>query len=327
VFETCVNKLTQKPETLHKAKLLYGYFHKYEAQYGELSQVAKLEERIAELFPEDPSLAHFRSRYSSDKADKFDPILAPIVVSPTQLRPKTVMPSIEQPPSMHNSPAPQTRAVASPKPPHLRATNSPKRPLPADDYDDLNPPRKLARGESPLKGAAGRRLDQQRRSQASALHREITFLLGILPPASSYDTIRFNNSAMVNLIKKTHIPDYNSWKATQDQALHANGKLTRTGGLPGAPASADYSYPPYPGVPDPRQPSAGQDGTNRRLAPPATSYRQVSQGSTGGGPYDQAQGGYRQDYGSSAGPENTLGWQQPQASYQPPPPQYNRYQY
>ena len=65
VFETCVNRLTSKPETLAKARPLYAYFHKYESQYGELSQILKLEARMAELFPDDPKLKSFTCRYSS----------------------------------------------------------------------------------------------------------------------------------------------------------------------------------------------------------------------------------------------------------------------
>jgi len=41
-FETVVSRLTQKPELVSKAKPLYAFFHKYESQYGELSQISKL---------------------------------------------------------------------------------------------------------------------------------------------------------------------------------------------------------------------------------------------------------------------------------------------
>ncbi|EAQ83277.1 hypothetical protein CHGG_09681 [Chaetomium globosum CBS 148.51] len=221
LFETVVNRLTQKPELVHKAKPLYSYFHKYESQFGELAQIAKLEKRMAELFPEDPKLAHFTARYSTDK---FDPITARIIVSPvTQLRPKLLMPSIEQGTSLQNSPRPPPFATrASPAPQFLPATNSPKRPLPADDFDE--PPRKIQRndfgefqrGASPLKGAAGRRLDQQRRMQGQGvtsytttpapIARDITFLMGQIPRADFYDFQRFDPTKVTNLLRETTEP-------------------------------------------------------------------------------------------------------------------------
>ncbi|KAJ4292978.1 mRNA 3'-end-processing protein rna14 [Collariella sp. IMI 366227] len=232
LFETVVNRLTQKPELAHKAKPLYAYFHKYESQFGELAQIAKLETRMAELFPEDPKLAHFNARYSTDK---FDPIAARIIVSPaTQLRPKGLMPSIEQPISLQNSPRPPPFAMrASPGPQFMPATNSPKRPLPTDDFDE--PPRKIQRndfgefqrGASPLKGAAGRRLDQQRRMQGQGaasytaapapIARDITFLLGQIPRTELYDFHHFNPVNVTNLIRDTHIPEYSDWKTRGGQ--------------------------------------------------------------------------------------------------------------
>ncbi|KAH7197087.1 uncharacterized protein B0J16DRAFT_278174 [Fusarium flagelliforme] len=209
VFETCVNRLVSKPETLSKAKPLYAYFHKYESQFGELSQIAKLEERMAELFPEDPKLKSFVARFSTEK---FDPIAAPIIISKAvQMRPKQIVPVVEQPISLRNSPM-LPRQEQSPRPQYVRATASPKRPL-ALDEEELNPPKRLARGVSPLKGAAGRRLDQQRRNQASALHRDITFLLGILPPSQSFDAPRVSPASLVSLLRDTQLPDYATLKA------------------------------------------------------------------------------------------------------------------
>ncbi|EGR48994.1 uncharacterized protein TRIREDRAFT_3803 [Trichoderma reesei QM6a] len=248
VFETCVNRLIANPETLHKAKPLYAYFHKYESQYGELSQIHKLEARMAELFPEDPKLKNFAARYSSDK---FDPIAAPVIISKAaQMRPKLAAPLIEQPASSRNSFPPQREQ--SPRPQYVRATASPKRPLGPDD-EELNPPKRLARGASPLKGAAGRRLDQQRRNQSSALHRDITFLLGILPPAHTYDSQRLNAAAMVSLLRDTPLPDYATWKA------QTGGQYRFTAPVHGRQASGDFSRPisPY-----------------GRIAPASNVYRQ-----------------------------------------------------
>ncbi|KAK5279338.1 mRNA 3'-end-processing protein rna14, partial [Cryomyces antarcticus] len=154
VFETTVSKLAQKPETLQKAKPIYTFFHGYEAQYGELSQINKLEKRMADLFPEDPQLSRFAHRYT---AQAFDPTaIRPIISPATQARPKA-MPSIERLPSIQNSPRP---FMAQP----VQAA-SPKRPFVPDESDNEQP-RKLARGESPLKGAAGRRqIAQQKQIQ------------------------------------------------------------------------------------------------------------------------------------------------------------------
>ncbi|KFA75821.1 hypothetical protein S40288_01953 [Stachybotrys chartarum IBT 40288] len=247
VFEKCVNRLVSKPETLHKAKPLYVYFHKYESKYGELSQIAKLEQRMAELWPSDPKLSYFTARSSTDK---FDPIAAPIIISKAvQMRPKQAVPLIEQPASTRDSPLP-SRQHQSPRPQYIRATASPKRPIGIDD-DELNPPKRHARGVSPLKGAAGRRLDQQRRNQASALHRDITFLLNILPNAQSYDLQRLNPVGVVSLLRDTHLPDYSSWKAktggqyvsfSNTHSRQASGEFPRPASPYGRVASAAGGY-------------------------------------------------------------------------------------
>ncbi|KAI9745993.1 MAG: mRNA 3'-end-processing protein rna14 [Claussenomyces sp. TS43310] len=239
VFETAVNRLAQKADLVAKTKPLYVFFHKYECEYGELSQITKLERRMADLFPEDPKLLRFASRYSSDG---FDPTAVRPIISPaTQMRPKAIMQSIEQPGSVQgsprpqyrqeNSPRPQYRPEPSPRPQYLQTNNSPKRPFGEDSDNESVRPRKLARGESPLKGAAGRRLDQQKRLQQThgtpswqsngpatfIIPRDITFLLSIIPRAETYTASRFNPEAMVRLLSQTHIPDYNTWKASRDQ--------------------------------------------------------------------------------------------------------------
>ena len=161
---------------------------------------------MAELFPEDPKLKWFAARFETDT---FDPVAAPVIISKAaQMRPKQLIPVVvEQPLPARHTPMPPSRQEQSPRVQYARATASPKRPLGAIDEDDINPPKRLQRGLSPLKGAAGRRLDQQRRNQASALHRDITFLLGILPPAHSFDGARVNNSALVTVLRDTHVPN------------------------------------------------------------------------------------------------------------------------
>ncbi|KAL7918196.1 hypothetical protein ACQKWADRAFT_304760 [Trichoderma austrokoningii] len=261
VFETCVNRLVANPETLHKARPLYAYFHKYESQYGELSQIHKIEARMAELFPEDPKLSIFAARYSTDK---FDPVTAPVIISKaTQMRPKlAAFVTEQQPASARNSYPPQRELSLRPQ--YIRATASPKRPLGPDD-EELNPPKRLARGSSPLKGAAGRRLDQQRRNQSSALHRDITFLLGILPPAHTYDSQRLSASNMVSLLRDTPLPDYGTWKA------QTGGQYRFTAPAHGRQPSGDFTRPisPY-----------------GRIAPASNVYRQSPlRTETGGGAF------------------------------------------
>ncbi|KAF1946405.1 mRNA 3'-end-processing protein rna-14 [Clathrospora elynae] len=213
VFETVVGKLTAKPENIHRAKSLFVFFHDYEAQFGELAQISKLEQRMASLFPEDPQLLRFSQRFASPA---FDPISVRHVISPrTQMRPvmpsgmPSIMPSIEDQPMIAIPPqiAVEQQRLASPG-----VINSPKRAL--EDGDDNAQPRKLARGESPLKGAAGRRLDAARRNLASTtggatpiaqgpppLPRGVNFLLGIIPAAHTYRETRFKADGLVDLLR------------------------------------------------------------------------------------------------------------------------------
>ncbi|KAL6721014.1 mRNA 3'-end-processing protein rna14 [Lecanora helva] len=216
VFETAVNKLAQKPETLVKAKPLYAYFHSFESQYGELTQIMKLEKRMRDLFPDDPTLAAFSRRFVEKG---FDPTEARPIISPAaQTKPKVIQ-SIENGTTETDSP-----------PRVIQTAPSPKRPLPLDDSDtDSGRPPKIARGTrevSPLKGAAGRRLDQQKRNQPPQpmpqinshpipvtplpppLPRDVMFLLSIIPKAETYHATKFNPEALVKLIRETHIPTH-----------------------------------------------------------------------------------------------------------------------
>lgn len=175
--------------------------------------MSKLEKRMSGLFPEDPMLVHFARRFTTQG---FDPTATRPIISPaTQARPKTI-PSIETPESAQKSPPSR----------YLQTSNSPKRPFPADESDNEgNRPRKLHRGESPLKGAAGRRLDQQKRNlqpnnvpQHQGQHnhqtlpppllpRDVLFLLSIIPKAETYHATRFRPEQMVRLLRETNIPN------------------------------------------------------------------------------------------------------------------------
>ncbi|KAL8947943.1 MAG: hypothetical protein Q9222_005823 [Ikaeria aurantiellina] len=190
IFETVVNKFTSKAENLQRAKPLYAFFHDFESKYGELAQVIKLEKRMKDLFPDDPALSHFSRRFTQPG---FDPTaIRPIISPATQARSRPLQGIDASIPPSGSSP-----------PRISQLTNSPKRPLPSDDSDnDGERPRKLARGESPLKGAAGRRLEQQKRNQQPqgppqfdqplppppppSLPAALTHILSNLPKASHY---------------------------------------------------------------------------------------------------------------------------------------------
>ena len=207
-FETAVTRLEKKPETVHKAKSLYVYFHDFESRYGELTQIVKLEKRMKDLFTEDPSLFVFSSRFTDQD---FDPTAIRPIVSPSQSR-------LKPPPAIENA-TPDVDQIIQQVTQAAQTVYSPKRPLPLDDSDnDVGRPHKFQRAASPLKGAAGRRLDQQKRSQLPVdpplfqqqqigapphplppppLPRDVTFLLSIIPRADTYAATRFKPSELV----------------------------------------------------------------------------------------------------------------------------------
>ncbi|KAF4556209.1 mRNA 3'-end-processing protein rna14-like protein [Elsinoe fawcettii] len=204
VFETTVSRLTAKPENAHRAKNLYAFFHDWEAKYGELSQVTKIEKRMAELFPDENISTLFSRRFGASTVipPPFDPCSVLLVLSPTQIRPKNatqaIIPSIE------------TTEPAQPGP--FGYLQSPKRPL--DDSDAELPARKLLRGESPLKGAAGRRQQQRQarelghQSTPSApkpLPLAVYQLLSIIPPARQWQQTLFDPAKMVDLVRSADL--------------------------------------------------------------------------------------------------------------------------
>lgn len=202
VFETTVSRFlgANTPASTQKTKPLFAFFHDYESKYGELSQVVRLETRMSELFPEDPALKQFAARYSTSN---FDPMSVHPIISPTQTRPKSLLyPSVELADPVNS---PIQKVIDS------ITTNSPKRPLVLDDSDEAQP-RKILRAESPLKGAAGRRMNQQQQRPAAALPvppplpPQLAYLLSILPKASLYTDARFDAAKMVELIRECHLP-------------------------------------------------------------------------------------------------------------------------
>ncbi|KAH0846903.1 mRNA 3'-end-processing protein rna14 [Fonsecaea pedrosoi] len=269
VFETTVKRLLghDDAEYTAKAKPLFAFLHDYESKYGELAQVQSLEERMKKHFPEDPQLKLFSSRYNTSS---FDTMKTYPVISPQQVRPlqNVVMPSVEVS-EVVNSPIQKVIDAIT--------THSPKRPFP-DDFEDVGP-RKLARGESPLKGAAGRRMNQQQQQQQQQrqinppvgmpqfqapppLPPAVVYLLSILPRASTYVDTRFDAVKIMELIRDVRLPPPGAVPAQHSQTPAPAPQ-------PGWPA-----YPPHPPVPIPPQ----------GFGPPTG----VTQGPYGGAPFRYA---------------------------------------
>ena len=165
---------------------------------------------MSDLFPQDPALTLFSRRFTQQG---FDPTLVRPIISPTtQAKPKTIPSAKAEAEDVVDSPQQRINEII----------NSPKRPLPTDDDDDPPRPRKVARPESPLKGAAGRRLDQQKRNRQPEmpqfnqpvphppppppLPRDVMFLLSIIPKAETYHATKFSAEQLVKLLRETNIP-------------------------------------------------------------------------------------------------------------------------
>lgn len=178
---------------------------------------------MRELSPEDPLLKLFAGRFSNSD---FDPTSVRPLISPaTQARPKalTIPTLIEHRPiSAQHSPRPSIASVtAAPQ-----ITLSPKRPLEDSDNDSARAS-KIPRSESPLKGAAGRRLAANRSQLRQELQQngsdsgtpmplhvapppipvappmppELHRLLTLMPRAESYNAQQFNAGRMVDLLR------------------------------------------------------------------------------------------------------------------------------
>ena len=179
VFETVVGKILNAagPEKTggltdqdkkRKVRPLLTFMHAFESEFGDLQQIRRVENRMRELFPLEPEARTFGLRFT---LPLFDPLEAQLVISPSQARPRP-HPAPPQPPGGTTVTGVGTPAgaAASPHQGSLRVgpngpyLASPKRGL--EDSDADTPQRKFARAESPLKGAAGRKI-QQHSSQPS----------------------------------------------------------------------------------------------------------------------------------------------------------------
>ncbi|KAI1385412.1 uncharacterized protein F4822DRAFT_412975 [Hypoxylon trugodes] len=276
VFSQTVKRFKEKPELIPKLKPIFAYFHGHESRYGELAQVKELEKQMAELFPNDPSLSHFAARFATSR---FDPVLTRVIVSPArQMRPKVVMQSVEHPSiSARSTPRPMPQLERSPQPQFLPAINSPKRPFQSDDQDEY-PPRKFVRGDSPLKGAAGRRLRAQQGqgttshiSVSTPIPRDLTFLLGLIPPAEAFHGNYFNADSVVRLVQNTHVPSFGEWKAQKDGGSRSNLTSAHT-----RQASSEYPSHPYSSRDSPGpsgRPGSPFSGMNRGISQATAAYR------------------------------------------------------
>lgn len=159
-------------------------------------------------------LSSFGERYSYSSISPCN--YAP-VISLHQLKPPMPLPP---PPPVVPAPIPQAPAA-----PPQRITDSPKRSLDDANVSDADQgshrPRKIHRPDSPLKGAAGRKLKQERQQQQRIAGRGqqaqsapapqplpdgVMFLLGILPGADKYHATRFNAEAIVTLLRNVELP-------------------------------------------------------------------------------------------------------------------------
>jgi cleavage stimulation factor subunit 3 len=287
IFEKAVSRLEKDPKTVQKAKPLYAYFHSFESKYGELAQVQKLEARMRDLFPEDPALRIFAHRfeYENALAKRFDPTTVTPIISPgTQLRPAAAQ-SIEQ------DFAP---GYLNPAPLGGLSTSSPKRPFGADSSLD-GPPRKVARGESPLKGAAGRRLASTRQggtplqtvaTAASVggnwpVPQHINFLLSVLPNAryTAALTPRIDPVGVVNIMRGVNLQPAiwgsanlrNAGPGLMDPRWQQPAPLPGQG-LPAPPPSVLGRPPPHLGQPPLPMPPQGYGPPPMSGPPPPQGY-------------------------------------------------------
>jgi len=173
---------------------------------------------MRELFPDESSRGLFSHRFtpSIPQGPTFDPTTVRLLISlKTQLRP--VIPSIEARASPPAVPQNDSPAPFSPRPAnaHLSISDtmprlSPKRPLGYEATDDARA-HKVARGESPFKGAAGRRVNAAKggsshiQSGPPPLPRDVNIMLSILPRAEVSRHLRTNNQALMTLLRHVNL--------------------------------------------------------------------------------------------------------------------------
>ncbi|KAK5126393.1 hypothetical protein LTR85_010629 [Meristemomyces frigidus] len=152
-----VSKEAEEEERKRKEKVrpLLGFMHEFESSYGDMAQIKKLEKRMKDLFPQEPEIVRFGLRNSMPT---FDGLQAELVISPTQARPKSTYQAMGMQGALPSLEVPGRGEGGLRLGPNGPYVASPKRPLDDSDMDADTPQRKFMRGESPLKGAAGRRI-------------------------------------------------------------------------------------------------------------------------------------------------------------------------
>nr|POE92420.1 mrna 3'-end-processing protein rna14 [Quercus suber] len=212
VFETTITKisnstsLTEEQKTERSAPL-YDYMYELESKYGDLQQIHKLLKRMANVkSPSVPPIARIAQRY---ELSKFDGTTCQIVISPKQVIPQGSNQTQEQQSALESTA--HLESVND----HLRLGKngpyvaSPKRPL--EDSEDDSPARKFMRAESPLKGAAGRRI--QGHSANNSMHISTVPDIRNFPPPQLPTALGGSANASAGFAVKNFAPTANSLPA------------------------------------------------------------------------------------------------------------------
>ncbi|KAG0133404.1 hypothetical protein HOY82DRAFT_641051 [Tuber indicum] len=223
VFEAFLARVTAE-----KARQVYAFFFEYEAHYGELCKVYKLEKRKSEIYPTYPVRSLSPSRYAYNAVDPCSSIC--VVSTAQQCKPKSqaISPpdldhiTIDGRDYLYNLVSP-TNGTAN------GSTVTQKRPPNEDlaessEYQNL---KKRHQPDSPLIGAAGQRRHQPREPftlqqhqpqpikfhklpAPTELHTIIRALLSILPGQAKYQAASLRPEAIVELLCNLNLPDHPS---------------------------------------------------------------------------------------------------------------------
>ena len=248
VYSKTYEKMKERPDWVTKAKPILYCWHEYEARYGDLDQVKQVEARMMELYPNETSFSLFARRHAGRG---FDICAAkPIISYAAQKKPRAVS-SIELAAAVNAQDTPALDIAST-----LKRSLSPKRSL-EDSDNELQPPRKLPRADSPLKGAAGRRMDAARRSglrnearangansstpshmarpmAPASLPGPLMHLLAIIPRSSAYTGMKLNPERMTDLIRNVDM----------GKAAYAGAQQQNTAPAPPPPYPQHMSVPP-----------------------------------------------------------------------------------
>lgn len=253
-------------------------------------------------FPDDPTLSHFSRRFVQPG---FDPTaIRPIISTATQTRPK----------SIQNSDIPLPTQVSPPR--HGQKASSPKRALPLDESDtDAERPRKAARGESPLKGAAGRRLEQQKRNQQPqydpvllqppppSLPPAIMHVLSNLPRSSHYPiNPRFIPHKVVEHVQKMNLETARRAEppgSSQQKAPPPFMSSRPPQQMPQPLGQYPASMPPGPPAGTPNPYNVGYHNFPPQTQAPSTYPQQHQMPAPSGGQYYPGPNGQAAGYGST----------------------------